>query len=125
MAKVQPELNIAQEGVQMRFTRGHAYSPSAHPEARQKIAARMSNPSLAHFPRAPRKSSPAINPKIIVAIEGTKLRVWYPPPLNSKGEGCGNQLRNFTSKSAAKLVFLSQCACQPGRCCQVEPTPTA
>src|SRR5262245_51979952 len=78
---VQPELNSAHEGVQMRLTLGQTVRSASAPSARHSAPAPASHTNFATLLFGPRSNSPAIRPRIIVAIEGTKLSVAYPPSL--------------------------------------------
>src|SRR3982751_822169 len=62
----------------------------------------------------PRRSQPpAIRPRIIVPSVGMKLRVAYPPALQTNGLARGERLRNHVSKAQARLLFLFQWAMNP------------
>ena len=60
----------------MRLTMGQIVSPAVHPAANSRRPARARAASFSLGLRRERSSSPAIRPKIIVAIEGTKFKVW-------------------------------------------------
>src|SRR4051794_5766906 len=104
---------MAQVGVQMRLTLGHSdqlwkseltsqsgqivWSTNSTP-TKQANPASNSRCSLMPAGRSLRSHSPAISPKIMVAIDGTKFNVVYPPWLYSNGFGRGKRLRNHWSK---------------------------
>src|SRR5439155_1639591 len=82
--------------------------PSAEPaRIPSKPAARRTR---IFFPSGspPRSRPPASSPSTIVARDGMKLRVRYPPSLKTNGRSRGNRFRNHWSKPAARLVVLSQ-----------------
>jgi hypothetical protein len=50
----------------------------------------------------------------MVPSVGMKLSVAYPPPLYFEPPSGGKRFRNQVSKDQARLVFLFQCAANPG-----------
>src|SRR5689334_2072958 len=72
---VQPVLKTAHDGVQMRLTSGQTVSPSSQPTASKTRPAATRPPSVRHREWPRRSHSPAIRPKMAVAIDGTKLSV--------------------------------------------------
>src|SRR5262249_42423165 len=114
--QVQPVLKTTHDGVQMRLTSGQTDGSSAPPARMQKTPVRISVWIFSRGAGAERRRPPARTPKIIVAIDGTKLSVVYPPSSSRKNSffGRGKSWRNQRSKAAAALMCLSQWASNVG-----------
>src|SRR6516165_8186671 len=110
----------------MRLTIGQTVKPAARPSPRQTAAAHSKMATFAQSGRELRSNSPDISPSIMVASEGTKFSVAYPPSLNLNGVVRGNRFRNQVSNFQPTLLFLLKCAAMPVKCSvQSDGTPTA
>src|SRR5687767_11497533 len=115
MTKHQPPEKIAKLGVQMRLTIGQRpvqsrINPTTRPAApiRSSAGARISRRTSEQINRA------AQRPKIMVASDGAKLSVWYPPASGTYGLAArpGKRLRNHVSNAVARLAFFAQWSAQ-------------
>ena len=86
---------MTQDGVQIRLTMGQTVASSSWPSIQQTHAGEQQDSGFADSPGcSSSNSSPASTPKIMVAIEGMKFRVAYPPGLNMERvvAGAGKQV---------------------------------
>src|SRR5205823_262380 len=125
--KHQPPLKRTQLGVQTAFTTGHTpEAPKAQPLPSPAMPATASHCTFAHGLRSLRRTFPAISPRIMVPINGTKFNV-VKPLGGIYGFSRGNRFRNQKSKVAAGLLLICQWAAKPFSPCSAShslETPT-